>query len=607
MAYEKFFGFKEAPFRLTPDPAYYFPSDVHKEALHNLLYSIRAGEGFVQITGAPGTGKTLTLRTLLMNLKGEVNTALILNPRLSPKELLRVILEDLGLDPTEMQKKPKEELLRSFREFLLSKAQKGINVVVIIDEAQNLPNETLEELRLLSNLETEKKKLLQIILVGQLELEQKLESPELKQLNQRITIRYRLTPLNKRDTMAYIRHRIRIAGGGEKIRFPSSVLGEVHRLSRGIPRLINILCERALMAAFVEEKNSIQKDHVKKALESVKGEKEIGPNLSFMRPATIGLIVLILIAVIFGSYRLIHKSEYPPKALQPRQKKMAQKTVVVTAKAPPKKEVIPDEKVVNVLRQEATAAPPPITKPVSKPGFPDVAFHVPDNKALIVVDRSLKIACVWSKEGGVPILKAQFDWVLPLNDGLFILGKDVKERPFIFNHFSFFWGNPHLMAAELWKKVDEVVSENVVPLMIYSSQKSFDTSVVENTEPITLSIQAWADAWRAKDIDRYTHFYGNIFTMYHLYKDKPLVYSWEQLHELKKAVFSRSGNISLELSDPLCIVDPSNPSIALAMFYQRYNSRIYSDEGIKALYFSLVDQEEGPREWKMVAKLWIPY
>ncbi|MDY6852120.1 MAG: AAA family ATPase, partial [Thermodesulfobacteriota bacterium] len=192
MDYEQFFGLKDTPFRLTPDPDYYFPSDVHKEALQTLLYSIRAHEGFIQITGDPGTGKTLTLRTLLKQLGDEVTTALILNPRLSPEELLKVILEDLGLSPLKMEEKTKEELLRFFRDILLEKAQKGVTTVLIIDEAQNLPNDTLEELRLLSNLETEKKKLLQIILVGQVELEEKLRNPELRQLDQRITIRYRL-------------------------------------------------------------------------------------------------------------------------------------------------------------------------------------------------------------------------------------------------------------------------------------------------------------------------------------------------------------------------------------------------------------------------------
>lgn len=301
MAYEQFFGLKDAPFRLTPDPDYFFPSDVHNEALQTLLYSIRAGEGFVQISGDPGTGKTLLLRTILRQLGDEVKTALILNPTLSAQELLRVILEDLGLDPSHMEAKSKEELLRYFRDFLLSRAQQGIKTVVIVDEAQNLPNETMEELRLLSNLETEKEKLLQIILVGQLELERKLQLPELKQLNQRITIRFRLKPLNKTDTISYIYHRIRIAGGGEHIRFTHTVLDRIYKLSKGVPRLINIICERALMAAYVVGKNTIEKEQIKKALESIVGEEELKVPAPRLRPATALLGALLLVTAGAGA------------------------------------------------------------------------------------------------------------------------------------------------------------------------------------------------------------------------------------------------------------------------------------------------------------------
>ena len=156
---------------------------------------------------------------------------------------------------------------------LLDLAQRGLNTVLIIDEAQNLPNDTLEELRLLSNLETEKKKLLQIILVGQIELEQKLKAPELRQLDQRITIRYRLKPLSRTDTIAYINHRLSIAGGKDTAQFSPRVLKEVYRVSSGIPRLINIICERALMAAFVDGKSTIERAHLKKAMDSITGEK----------------------------------------------------------------------------------------------------------------------------------------------------------------------------------------------------------------------------------------------------------------------------------------------------------------------------------------------
>ena len=263
-----------------------------------MLYSIKEVEGFVQITGKPGTGKTLILRTILRRLGDSVKTALIYNPMLAPEELLRVILEGFGMEPSHLENIPKETLLRSFRDFLLKRAQKGKKTIVIVDEGQNLPNDTLEELRLLSNLETDKQKLLQIILVGQLELEEKLQSPDLKQLAQRITIRYQLKNLSKKDTRDYVYHRLGVAAGKEgtvNVEFTSRALKNIYKLSNGIPRLINIICERALMAAFVDEKRTVGQTYIKKAMESIRGEEEIKPSPTLLRPVPIMVLDLVLI------------------------------------------------------------------------------------------------------------------------------------------------------------------------------------------------------------------------------------------------------------------------------------------------------------------------
>lgn len=320
MDYKKFFGFHEAPFHLTPDPAYFFPSDAHREALQTLLYSIRAGEGFVQITGDPGTGKTLLIRTILRELRDEVTTALIFNPRLSPHELLRTLLEDLGLDPGLVENLAREPLLRRFRDFLLAKAEQKQRVVVIIDEAQNLPLDTLEELRLLSNLETEKEKLLQIILVGQRELEAVLERPEVRQLHQRITIRYRLEHLRRSDIPSYIGHRLRVATPQDQDvgpAFAPKALEAIFRISKGTPRLINIVCERSLMAAYVEDRKTVEMEDVKKAYLSIKGNTDagspgnrlghiLGPILGHTLGRTLGrplgLAALALLAAGLGLY-----------------------------------------------------------------------------------------------------------------------------------------------------------------------------------------------------------------------------------------------------------------------------------------------------------------
>ena len=624
MAYEKFFGLKDAPFRLTPDPEYYFPSDVHKEALQTLIYSIRAGEGFVQITGDPGTGKTLILRTILRQLGNEVTTALILNPRLSPQELLKAILEDLGLDPLQMEKKSKEELLRSFRDFLLDKAKQGLKTVVIIDEAQNLPNDTMEELRLLSNLETEKEKLLQIILVGQLELEKKLQSPELKQLNQRITIRYRLKPLSKNDTIAYIYHRIRIAGGGEHIRFTPTVLDRIHKLSKGVPRLINIICERALMAAYVEGKNTIEKSQIKKAMESIVGEEEISPVWFLKKPASIIILSLLLFIIILGAAYWFF-----PFFEEKTNNFIRKKTILSEEKAAPdqrnaalskkedfnkmeiglqKREEVLNKKE-NILAKKETALKERETKLEQKeerPFPPPEAFYVPKNRFFIAVDCDANKAFIFQGSDSGLSLKKKLEYKWPYGEGLFILGKDDTRGEFIFHHMSFLLGKPYVMPSDLWRKISPFISGNAVPLLAYSSSTKVNDTLIKKAREIKSILSTWSDTWKSMDIERLINFYGDIFTIYYINLEKPLVFSKAQFYKHKKDVFLKSSFITLKISDPLCLVDPVNPKIAVAVFYQKYQSQIYTDEGTKVLYFSLIDNLEGGEVWKIVAKLWLP-
>lgn len=604
MDYEQFFGLKDTPFRLTPDPDYYFPSEVHKEALQTLIYSIKAREGFIQITGDPGTGKTLTLRTLLKQLGEETNTALILNPRLSPEELLRVILEDLGLSPATMEERSKEELLRFFRDILLEKAQQGITTVVIIDEAQNLPNETLEELRLLSNLETEKKKLLQIILVGQIELEDKLKESALRQLNQRITIRYRLKPLSKTDTVAYIHHRLRIAGGGENARFSPKVLNEVYKVSSGVPRLINIICERALMAAFVDGKNTIEKPHFSRALESIVGEKRgarsktmLGgsPTLGLATPILLSLLLIVaLIGVghqfFFGEPQAILSG--PP----PQQSGIAKGFIFDNAQLQGASLSLG-----NPVQPEAVQSPEP-----SVPQPPVEAFYVPVNRYFLSINRDEKKAYLWEGTDPAPILKAEFGWDQSLPDGVFIFGENLNRQQFFFNYPLFNWRGPNAPTNTLWPEINALVKTSIVPVLSHSASRQVKAAYLDRARDIRGIIKDWADAWRRKELDRLLSFYADVFTTYYDNQDKPKVYSKDELYRIKKDVFLRSGPISLTVSEPVCLLDPGNPDMLVAVFYQQYVSQVYSDVGFKALYFNYLPDGDGTRSWKISAKLWTP-
>jgi len=255
--YLEFYGLKEAPFSITPDPRYVFLSERHRDALAHLLYGVGKGGsgGFVQLTGEVGTGKTTLCRLLLEQLPENTRVALVLNPKVSPIELLETICDELHLDTTG-KKGSLKGLVDALNAFLLDAYAQGLRVVLIVDEAQNLSTDSLEQVRLLTNLETPTQKLLQIILLGQPELRDKLDDPELRQLAQRITARYHLTPLDRGETEAYVRHRLAVAGA---VRMPFSRLGlrALYARSGGIPRLVNVIGDRALMAGYAREQASI--------------------------------------------------------------------------------------------------------------------------------------------------------------------------------------------------------------------------------------------------------------------------------------------------------------------------------------------------------------
>lgn len=265
--YLDFYGFREPPFNITPDPRFLFFSDGHREAFQHLLYGIRERKGFIQITGEVGAGKTTLCRATLEQLGPSYKTALILNPVLTGPQLLRTILTELGLEPV----RDRVACLETLNQFLLAQLAAGQDVVLLIDEAQDLSSELLEQLRLLSNLETDQRKLLQIVLVGQPELRALLDDPALRQLRQRITVRYHLRPLSRWETEHYIQYRLQIAGGNGRPEFSPWAIRRIHRYSRGIPRLINAVCDTALLAGFVAGEDRLRLSHVRRAIRELEG------------------------------------------------------------------------------------------------------------------------------------------------------------------------------------------------------------------------------------------------------------------------------------------------------------------------------------------------
>ena len=253
--YLDFFSFREKPFNLTPDPRFVFLSKHHKETFAHLLYGINNRVGFIALTGEVGSGKTTVLRALLSQLDADHHrTALIFNPCLSPTELLQNINREFGILPDTSNN---SSLLEALNQFLLQQNSEGLTVVLAIDEAQNLEAKVLEQVRLISNLETDREKLIQIVLAGQSELVQILKKKEMRQLSQRITVRYHLQPMNFEDTVEYINHRIEVAGGKGKVIFSRGAQWRIYKYSRGFPRLINAACDRALLAGYTRDAGKI--------------------------------------------------------------------------------------------------------------------------------------------------------------------------------------------------------------------------------------------------------------------------------------------------------------------------------------------------------------
>jgi general secretion pathway protein A len=252
--YERFYELRERPFALSPDPDYLYPSRVHREALDYLRYGLESHAGFVVITGEIGSGKTTLLQTLLRGLDSQTTVGRIVNTLLEPRELIETIMIDFGLDPAG---RSKPLLLRDLAQYLVDQRLAGRLVLLVIDEAQNLSLGALEELRMLSNLETEKSKLLQIVLVGQPNLRDQLSAPELEQLRQRITVSYHLEPLDAGETENYINHRLRRAALGAPLEFPREVTEIIHARSRGVPRIINVICDATLVFGYAEERRQI--------------------------------------------------------------------------------------------------------------------------------------------------------------------------------------------------------------------------------------------------------------------------------------------------------------------------------------------------------------
>ncbi len=303
--YTSFFGLNEKPFSITPDPRYLFMSERHGEALAHLVYGVTESGGFMQLTGEVGTGKTTLVRTLLQNrLPENADVAVILNPQLSALEFLETICEELGISGVG-EKGSSKALIDALNKYLLTAHADGRRTIILVDEAQNLARDVLEQVRLLTNLETSKQKLLQIILIGQPELRELLARTDLRQLAQRITGRYHLKPLSRDETAEYIEHRLRVAGALGEI-FDGAAKRKVFNLSQGVPRLINVICDRALLGAYSHESRRVSRTLVRRAAAEISGQAYTPLLLRWATPVMVTAGVAL---IVFGAWSLYAERE----------------------------------------------------------------------------------------------------------------------------------------------------------------------------------------------------------------------------------------------------------------------------------------------------------
>ncbi len=307
--YESFFALSEKPFSLTPNPRFLFLSKTHNEVYAHLIYGIENRAGFVEVTGEVGTGKTTILRTLLSHLdEGKYRVAFIFNPKLTAFELLRNINQEFGVADDGLSS---PDLIQSLNKFLLAENAAGRTPILVIDEAQNLSGEVLEQIRLLSNLETENDKLIQVVLVGQPELRQHLSDHSLRQLNQRIAVRYQLRPLNADETSSYILHRLKIAGRPDSNVFSPAALKRVYQCSGGVPRRINLICDRALLTAFTEERGMVSARDISQAVAELDGIGEDGFTKFPMQWKYLAAITVLAVALLVAILQLSPFAEQP--------------------------------------------------------------------------------------------------------------------------------------------------------------------------------------------------------------------------------------------------------------------------------------------------------
>ncbi|MEW6266020.1 MAG: AAA family ATPase [Thermodesulfobacteriota bacterium] len=605
MDYERFFDLKSTPFRQAPDPAVYFPSNSQEDALIELANALEAGSAPILLTAESGAGKTLLLKMLAQRLADDAALSLIFNPRLTPEELLLLILSQMG------QAEPEDRSLEGLRRSLLSVFQaqlrQGLKPVIAVDDAQDLPPDALAEIRNLLEMEDANGRLAWVVLASSMDMAGPMTGHGLKPLGPARLID--IQPFTQSESVLYIRHRIKAAGGGEAARFSPQVAVEIHKTSGGRPGLINALCERAMMAAFLDRKGLVAKSHLAQAIKSLSGESAFelkrrqSPAIAFFFTWRTTLVAAGAVLAILAAIWLVPRIEKPVIPAPPAAiKKADPKTGLgkgLTARSGLSPRAAPAVELTRPRETASTPAPPEPAGPV----WPSETAILPAGYYLVVLDRNTEKGQLWLGQENTPLLKAEFKWPSPPAEGLLVLTRNGAGKPYLFTHPASNQAKPK-PPADLPQEFMASLTTAAAPVLSLSSGRTLDQTGSEQLREIRSLLETWSAAWRAKDLDKFLGHYGDVLVSHN--EGRPAVtYSKAQFAAVMKQIFQR-GAFNLTMSEPTLALDPGRPDQAAAVFQQKFVSPAYQDHGTVVLFFKKAPATSGPGAWKISAKYFAP-